>query len=244
MERNYNTYLNGMAKSEVEKLFFLDHLCLDDYDVIIDFGCGAGKIIKTCAENSVAKCYGIDRDAYMRNIAMENCKNTKAIFVENLKDIPIKDNEYVLIIFSSVLHEIENGWFEIDQYLRNFRNRLTIVVRDMYFDRDCIDNINTTDFAKIIRHSNHNILADFVARYGMESNLDMYHYLLKYSYVDNWELELKENYFSFNWNYLTYLAKEIIFDKAYTLEAKRKKVLQHFGIELNYPTHRQLIVKW
>lgn len=245
MERNYNTYLSGMAKSEVEKLFFLDHLCLDDYDIIIDFGCGAGKILKTCAENSVARCYGVDKDPYMRNVASENCKYTKVIFVESLKDIPIKDSDYILIIFSSVLHEVEDGWWDIHNYLRQFKGRLTIAVRDMYFDlTERNTRIDYNNFAKIIRHSNHNILADFVAKYGMRYLVDMYHYLLKYSYVDNWELELKENYFSFGWEYLTAYAKEIVYDRAYTLEAKKKKVLQHFGIDMTLPTHRQLIVKW
>ena len=244
MERNYNTYLNGMAKGETEKLFFMNYLCLDDYDIIIDFGCGGGNILKTCAENSVAKCYGVDKDPFMRNIAGRNCANTNAIIVENLKDIPIKNNEYVLVIFSSVLHEMESGWYEIEKYLHQFKNRLTIAVRDMYFEIDQVYPVECWEMAQVVRYSNPQILADFIERYGMKSNRQMYHYLLKYSYVDNWELELQENYFSFNWNSLTDCATEILYDRPYTLEAKRQKVQEHFGIDLTLPTHRQLIVRW
>lgn len=244
MERNYNTYLNGMAKSECEKLFFMNHLCLDDYDVIIDFGCGGGNILKTCAENSVAKCYGVDKDPFMRSVAGRNCANTNAIVVENLKDIPIKNNEYVLVIFSSVLHEMESGWYEIEDYLHQFKNRLTIAVRDMYFDIDQIYPVECWEMAQVVRYSNPQLLADFIQRYGMKSNRQMYHYLLKYSYVDNWELELQEDYFSFKWNSLTDCATEIVYDRPYILEAKRQKVQEHFGINLTLPTHRQLIVKW
>ena len=44
--RNYNVYLKGMEKGNSEKLFFLDLIDLNNFDLIIDFGCGKGDILK------------------------------------------------------------------------------------------------------------------------------------------------------------------------------------------------------
>ena len=48
MTRNYNVYLSGMEKANVEKLFFLKHIDLNDFNTVIDFGCGKGDILKAC----------------------------------------------------------------------------------------------------------------------------------------------------------------------------------------------------
>ncbi|MCR5232064.1 MAG: class I SAM-dependent methyltransferase, partial [Acholeplasmatales bacterium] len=116
MERNYNVYLSGMEKGKADKLFFLNHLCLDDYDVIIDFGCGQGDIIKVCAEMSKATCYGIDRDSFMRHVAGESCKHTRVIFEESLNNLVI-NNKRILLIFSSVLHEVEDYWKNLKEFI-------------------------------------------------------------------------------------------------------------------------------
>ena len=247
MERNYNTYLLGMEKGNADKLFFLNHLCLDDYDYIVDFGCGRGDIIKTCAKQCKAKCYGIDKDPYMRNVAGENCKDTNVILLESLNELNIPLDARVLFIFSSVLHEVGKYWHTgIEPFLKKYHSddyRCTLVIRDMYFPWMCEDEpINKNDLANIIANSNPSMLSDFVRKYGMKTKRDMYHYLLKYSYVDNWELELDEDYFSFCWDW-SFLSKEV-YDRKYTLPFKKERVKLDFDIDLDYPTHRQLIVNF
>ena len=67
---NYEGYLKGMEKSMQEKLFFLEYLDLDAYDLIVDFGCASGDLIeriKTVTETKTP-IIGIERDAYMQNI--------------------------------------------------------------------------------------------------------------------------------------------------------------------------------
>lgn len=246
MERNYNAYLLGMEKSKAEKLFFMNHLALSEFDIIIDFGCGAGEVIRTCAENSYnSRCYGIDKDSYMINRASENCKNlSNVIFVDDIEQVQIWPEARILLIFSSVLHEVNDYWSVLEKFIRRHSGRITVVVRDMCFPNLNKKPIDKEDLAKIIKHSNPKRLSEFVNKYGMSTNKDMYHYLLKYSYVDNWELELEEDYFSFNWSKISlYLAKKTIYDCYYTLQFKKDRVKKDFDIDLNLTTHRMLIVE-
>lgn len=246
MERNYNTYLLGMEKSKFEKLFFINHLNLSEFDIIIDFGCGAGDVIKTCAENSYnTHCYGIDKDPFMINRAGENCKNlSNVVFVEDIEQVQIWPEARILLIFSSVLHEVNNYWFTLKNFIKSHSGYITVVIRDMYWNYELEGfDINQIELAKVIKKSNPNQLSEFVAKYGMRWERDLYHFLLKYSYVDNWELELEENYFSVPWDCIEHLAKSIIYDKKYILPFKKERIREDFGINLLHPTHRMLIME-
>lgn len=104
--RNYNVYLSGMEKANIEKVFFLEHLDINDYDKIIDFGCARGDILKICGSiNKSAELIGIDNDSYMREIAKSNVPN--ASFYSSLEHV-LNLNGKTLIILNSVLHEIED----------------------------------------------------------------------------------------------------------------------------------------
>lgn len=246
MERNYNTYLLGMEKSNADKLFFLNHLCLDDYDYIVDFGCDRGDIIKTCSQMTKAICYGIERDPIMRNIAGDNCKDTEIILLESLDELHIPTDKRVLFIFSSVLHEVGAYWdTKINPFLKKYHSddyRCTLVIREMNFPWWCEDNISKDDLAKIVKNSNPKMLSEFISKYGMKTVKDMYHYLLKYSYVDNWELELEEDYFSFKWLFsFPYIE---VYIREYTLPFKKERVKVDFDIDLRYSTHKQFIVNF
>ena len=54
----------------------------------------------------------------------------------------------------------------------------------------------------------------------MTTSKDLVHYLLKYSYIDNWELELAEDYFSFDYDDL-FSFSDILYERNYTLEFKK-----------------------
>ena len=247
MERNYNIYLLGMEKSKSEKLFFMNHLNLSEFDIIIDFGCGAGYVVRTCAENSHdTHCYGIDKDPFMINRAGENCKNlANVILVDDIEQVQIWPEARILLIFSSVLHEVNNYWSVLKNFIKSHSGHITVVVRDMFWWGNDLEGMeaNRIELGKIIRNSNPNQLADFVSKYGMKWEKDIYHFLLKYSYIDNWQLELDEDYFSVPWESLEHLATSIIYDRKYVLPFKKDRVREDFGINIIYPTHRQLIIK-
>jgi SAM-dependent methyltransferase len=232
--RNYNTYLKGMEKGNNEKLFFLDKLNLDGFNTIIDFGCGKGDILKACADGK-RLLIGIDHDPIMREIAQKNVPN--ATFLPKLEKNMLDGK--TLIIFSSVLHEIEDYWTELEKLLKG--SHATVVVRDMRFT-GTDGKLDKTELAKIVHKSHPHMLAEFIERYGLSRRKDLYHWLLKYSYVDNWELELKENYFSFDYSKLFALGK-VVYENNYTLAFKKKKVKQDYDIDLTDGTHTQLIIK-
>ena len=232
--RNYNTYLKGMEKGNDEKLFFLNKINLKDFHRVIDFGCGKGDILKAC-NNKGLELVGIDHDPVMLQYAKENVPNAM-LFVRLYKDI-IDDK--TLIIFSSVLHEVEEYWKELKDMIKG--TGATVVVRDMRFS-DLSNDIDKSDLAKVVKNSHPKMLSDFISKWGLKTDKDMYHWLLKYSYVDNWELEVKENYFSFDYSDLLKLGKTI-YERNYTLDFKKTKVLKDFGIEMTKPTHTQLIIK-
>ena len=236
--RNYNVYINGMQKANSEKLFFVDKVNLDDYNTIIDFGCGAGDVLHSLSLLCKCKLIGIDHDKYMRDITKSktpNCETYDSLKREML-------NEKTLIIFNSVLHEVESYWSVLQTILAN--TGATVVIRDMRFTL----NPNETDgplkniIAKIVQKSNPNLLSDFINKYGMFYSNQVYHYLLKYTYVDNWELELQENYFSFNYDKLFNLGK-IIYENNYTLEYKKQAIKKDFDIDIHNFTHTQIILR-
>lgn len=246
MNRNYNVYLSGMEKGNVEKLFFLEQLDLNDFDVIIDFGCGKGDIIKVCSNLCKARCYGVEKDPFMRNLAEENCKGCNISFVESLTNLSRLGKDHrTLFIFSSVLHEVGDYWYStISPFLSKYcSNRCdnAIVIRDMCFGGTEYEQVDDLDLAKAIRNSNPKLLADFVSKYGITRKIDLYHYLLKYSYTDNWELELEEDYFSFDW-YFNF-QHVIQYDRKYILEFKKERVKKDFDIDLDETTHRMLIIR-
>ena len=74
---------------------------------------------------------------------------------------------------------------------------------------------------------------------------NLYHLLLKYTYTQNWDSEVEENYFSVPWSDIENLIKinnfSVLYDRKYTLPFKYKEVLKNFNFELRYPIHRNLI---
>jgi len=232
--RNYNTYLKGMEKGNDEKLFFTSILQLNKFHRIIDFGCGKGDILKACS-NSGCELVGIDHDPIMLQYAEENVPN--AVFFGRLTRRMI--TKETLIIFSSVLHEVEDYWEELKNIIQG--TGATVVVRDMRFS-GAEKLLRQDQMAKVVRNSHPQMLGDFINRWGFRTDKDLYHWLLKYSYVDNWELENNENYFSFDYKNLFELG-EVIYERNYTLEFKQKKVLEDYKILMKKPTHTQLIIK-
>lgn len=233
--RNYNVYLSGMEKSNNEKLFFLDMLNITQFDRIIDFGCGRGDILRACALHGGENLIGIDHDLAMIKLAKQNVPG--ATFTNKLDKTMV--DEKTLIIFSSVLHEVGDDWNEIEKILAGSGS--TVVVRDMYYTSDDNFRLGKDELSKLIRYSQPKILADFVEKYGLVREKDMIHYLLKYTYIDNWQLELAEDYFSFDFDRLFKLGY-IKYMKKYPLEYKQRSIWKDFKIWINCNTHVQLIM--
>ena len=74
----------------------------------------------------------------------------------------------------------------------------------------------------------------------IKTTWNLYHYFLKYTYVDNWDTEVLENYFSVPWEWFFKMGTTE-YRRDYILEHKKERVKADFGYQLMEPTHRQLI---
>ena len=235
--RNYNAYLNGMARGNQEKLFFLDKLNLQDFRMIIDFGCGGGDVLAAIKPlvNKTTVLVGVDSDSYMRDLTKS--KVPSCFVYDSL--YPGYVGPSTLVIFNSVLHEVEDYWFTLRKMLEG--SGATVVVRDMrYLGPN--EPVSKDHLAKLVTGAHTKTLGEFIATYGIATEKDLVHYLLKYAYVDNWKLELEEDYFSFDYDSLLSLG-DLIYVHNYTLGFKKQRVLEDFGIELKCGTHTQLILR-
>lgn len=242
--RDFYGYLERMEKSIQDKLFFIDKVNLTDYDFILDFGCANGKLIANLIKlYPNIKFFGFDKNIKMIEEAKASINAKNVAFVNSLDSL-LKLNKKFLVIFSSVLHEIDND--ELQDIINLMKKSSCVVIRDMYFDesQDCIIDAN-----KIIPSTKQNrYFLQFEAKYGKIKSLkNLYHYFLKYTYTANWESELLENYFSVKYDkILEELERnnfKIIMDEKFTLPFKQKEVLTNFNFTLDKPTHRKLIIK-
>jgi hypothetical protein len=73
-------------------------------------------------------------------------------------------------------------------------------------------------------------------------------YLLKYSYVENWNTEVQEKYLSVDWIRIKYFETEwaeaqVLYENYYTNNFIASRVYNTFGIRINWYTHGQMILK-
>ena len=246
--KNPTLYLERMEKSTQEKLFFLEHLDLNDYDFIADFGCANGHILRRLhnfIEKDDIELVGFDSNLEFLDNAKE-VSPSSINFTNSLYEIFPQEGQKSLIIFNSVFHEIanENERWAIFRVMSEFD---TIVIRDMIAPVTSNLPIDSTTRDRIANRIPRWMFEEFEERWGrIDNKKKMYHLFLKYTYIENWETELEEDYFSAPWGELYEKLVfegnyEIAFERTYTLEYKKKMVEKDFNHSMNDITHRQII---
>lgn len=188
--RNFDTYFERMSSNLNEKLgFVIDALPHLDIYQVIDFGCANGATTEALATLFPDIYFvGVDRTDIVRS---NNKNNTfkNIIYVDNLECL-IMENSTVLLL--SVLHEIFS--FNVDPYafLDQFKGAKHIFIRDMKFTPTEKDTM-------IFNKGNETMFEQFQATRKSFGKKEYAEYLLKQRYEDNFEEELKENYFSVDW---------------------------------------------
>ena len=276
---NYTTYIEGMQKSLDDKLFWIPLLENEKIDTVVDFGCADGALIDKAyyqlhlQHNENVKFIGVDNNEKMLNKALINCPFMKA--ATNLDDVEVREN--CLLNLSSVIHEVYSYCSE--EEIDNFWNHVFndnykyIAIRDMMVDRSVnlikpiveqtqsgihyfrheywnkyynkIYNFDTKQWQNFLIHSGYGANE---SSYDVV-NKDVLHFLMKYRYIENWEREVRENYFPIyyedllnkiieNGNY------EIIYARQYILPFVKEKVKEDFDINLVDNTHCQILLKW
>ena len=266
---NIEIYNTRMDASIEDKLWFLNQNI--DADVYVDFGCANGNLLKEMYQRDPGKVYiGYDNNPDMLCLARKHCLGTSIIFGHFFNKIKeYIDKKYpgrkICLIMSSVLHEVyfySKNAKEIEEFWRVIRRDLSpdyIAIRDMDFgyDSDRINERGYTSseflsirnelFREIRLKADKKQLKDFENIYGLiDSYKNLTHFLLKYKYVENWDREVKENYFSYTvsqimselqWEY------SIKYKKDYCLPYLYTQFKKDFGIDFMGYTHYNLLLR-
>jgi len=188
--RNYDAYFERMSENLNEKLdMVIDLIKKTNKKTIIDFGCANGVTTEALASIFPDKLFiGID----ISRIVFNNRKNNSFSNILYKTHIEEEDIKGSIVILSSILHEVYSFNDFPKTFLLDFVGADYIYIRDMKFTpaeyKTPITNIVNIDlFTKYIQTR-----VDFTEKEYVE-------FLLKQRYRDNFEAELKEDYFSVDW---------------------------------------------
>lgn len=254
---NYATYTNEMNKPMLDKLFFLSHV---DADIFIDFGCADGSMIRAMSKAFPEHIYiGYDNDPKMIEKAIWLKESHRNFFLSDWNEVinAVKgfDKQKTCLILSSVVHEVfsyEDADGVEDFYQRIFDHGFDyIAVRDMgLFDPDLAGKHTLSSFIidEIYKTADSWQVKEFEDIWGKLSlRNNAIHFLLKYKYLDNWDREVKENYFSYSIDKFIDAAyaskyKETYFEH-FIVPFIRRQIFNDFGFVMDEPTHYKLILE-
>lgn len=241
---NVNVYNNGMRKSMMDKIWFLDKLD-DSINAIYDYGCADGSLLKIVGEVCPSmKLDGYDISEQMIEIAKCNCPNAGILSTE-----PRLNLHNTVLNASSVFHEIHAYSSNIERDYQNIFNSgaTYIAIRDMFYSKRSCHPTDPISLAKVFQCGNLDRILEFEYYNGeLTSNKNFLHYLLTYRYIENWDREVKENYFPHSIEeFLGKIPKhyKIVYFEHYTLPFLRDQVWKDFGITLSDPTHGKILLK-
>ena len=240
-------YVQRMAKSLLDKLFFMDKI-FEPPETVLDFGCANGVLIKMMQQLFPEYKYiGYDISEDMVEIARKNVEN--AAFYTDWNSISC-DPDKTLLNISSTIHEVHH--YGTPESVEEFWQRVFgsgfryIAIRDMMLS-DHIKLMSDEGDLQKVRTLFPEKLQEYESLWGPVSiRFNLIHYLLKYRYTENWEREVRENYLPVTKEAL--LAKipenyEIIYQEHYTLPFVKQQIKKDCGIELVDFTHYKILLK-
>lgn len=252
--KNFNEYNLNLAKSIDEKMFFVKELKLEEYDLIVDFGCATGELIKRLdyiglkTLNNKVNLIGYDLSKEMIEEAQKSSVSNNVIFTSDWEEIfeKVETGRYkkTMIIFSSVLHEIEEQAQKevIESIMPMFD---TIVIRDMKrpLNNEPISNETRKRCLKQVASWQAEIFEEKWGKITDKENL--YRFFLMNEFVENFETEVEEDYFSVMWSEIEWYLKgkgyETKYVQSYTLPYRKKQVSKRFNHDMQDITHRKVI---
>lgn len=248
---NYDCYTSGMKKSIKDKLFF-EGLIDDSIDTLVDFGCADGELLaQIAADYPEWKLYGVDKDNCMLNKARAKCPSCNYYHSLNAISDDMIDCNKIILNLSSVIHEVYSYSSEVE--IENFWRTIFsgqfkyISIRDLMISFASIGDTDINDIRKVVKKSDNTQLLDFVSIWGdLKSKRNLTHYLMKYRYKENWNREVRENYFPITIEqFLNIIPSnyEIIYFNHYILPFTKDKIKEDFGIELRENTHAKFLLR-
>lgn len=190
----------------------------------------------------------------MIDIARSKVNKENCLFSEDFGEIIEEEiiPQESLLNISSVIHEVysylDSKDIEVFWEMVFDSNFKYISIRDLCASESINRPSNINDYTKLIQRAKPSFLSDFESVWGsVRENRNLVHYLLKYRFVENWDREVRENYFGLSLERL--LSKipmdkyEIIYFENYILPYTANKIKEDFDIELHDNTHVKLLLK-
>lgn len=263
-DNHIDEYLNRMDSSIQDKLWFLDKV-ITKTTGILDYGCADGTLLKEIRTGVMLTpsqrvftpnwydLIGYDNSPDMMARAKENTKGLDISFIEAPHEALLHNS---CIVLSSVLHEIFSYQPE-DEAIWELQSIFDlgakyIAIRDM--GTTVQDNdLAPTEWERCVRldeeHSSEpSLLPSFEAEWGSIAYMkNLLHYFLKKPYGENWENELKENYFAVSPKDLLSCFErrdyDVVYYESYTLPHIGLRAHEEYGLSLPYPTHYKILYK-
>ncbi|MBR6045574.1 MAG: methyltransferase domain-containing protein [Ruminococcus sp.] len=242
-------YLIRMQRSILDKMFFVDKV-FEPFDTIVDFGCANGELIKAMSQMFPEYRYvGYDISPEMIGAAKKNVPGAQ--FCTSWDELGVSFESSLLNI-SSTIHEVWS--YGTPESIAEFRERAFrsgfryICIRDMMFD-DSLDRPADAEQLSAVRASADYAgqLADFESVRGeIKTQKQLVHYLLKYKYTQNWEREVREDYFPVSEGELLAGVEadyRTVFCEKFTLPYTRWQIGKDFGFTLRDTTHIKVILE-
>lgn len=250
--KDFNTYKLNLKKSMEDKLFFLDKIDIHEYDLIVDFGCGTGELLRKIKRHHPIingfKLIGYDTSEEMIKEASTVSLGLPILFTNEWKSIEDKLNSLQysksLIIFSSVLHEIEPK--EQRKIIHNIMPLFdTVVIRDMKRPSNN-EPISNNTRKRVLKQVGSWQAEMFEKKWGkIRDKENLYRFFLMNEFVENFESEVEEDYFSVLWSDIAWTLEENGFKPKYvesfTLPYRKEQVKKRFNHDMQDFTHRKAI---
>lgn len=245
--KNIEIYNERMAAGMIDKLWFMNKI---ECHTIVDFGCADGTLLKCISDMAPEmKLIGIDNNAEMRKLAKENVPTATIIDINDLDDSIDYSNS--VLVLSSVIHEIfaYNTIADANILLKKLfsLNFKYIAIRDMFLSTDMPVVTSSIMQENIKQRANKGYLDHFERIWGPISwRENAIHYLLKYRYIENWDREVYENYFSMRFEDIFKNipnAYKVDYKEHYVLPYIQDVVLNDFNILLTDKTHAKILLR-
>lgn len=245
---NMEVYNAGMRKSMLDKIWWMDKID-DDVSAIVDYGCADGALLSMIHEiNPRLTLFGYDFNKDMITLAKSNVPSGH--FSDNYyQTIDLSIVEDAMLNASSVFHEIENYSDNIkEEYKRIFNMGYKYVaIRDMFMSEKSYGISDQLTVAKVRQQFDYDKIQEFEHYIGsIDYNQNLLQFFLTYRYKENWNREVRENYFPHTIE--EFLNKipdhyEVVYFEHYTLPFVKEQVQKDFNVQLVDFTHGKILLK-
>lgn len=242
-------YNEDMRAGLGSKLFFLEHIPVRDIVEFVDFGCGDGSLLKVlgkmCPEAHLTGVEAHDEQFFLAATNVPTASIHSSLYAASILHC-----DPACLIFSSVLHEVftppqvdPTAWWQgIERYGYEY-----IVVRDFAVKVDLLrcwsyynQLIGTLSAQRFFKRYASMPLRDY--------RKAPFEFLLKYTYTDNWEREVKEHYLRLSYEEWLHMVTasgtyEVIHHADTRTKKFEKDMQRDFGFMPDFTTHIEMVLK-